>query len=266
MLTGLKILLVIYLLFIIYIIIKYEWWKVKVILRWLNTFILYILAHILIPFYPIAYATRKSKYRLFSWLLDDGRFNLKVELTNTGVEIIKYAKDYRIWLTLKGYTEETWMSAFRWHIGRNRLYNLLEKFIVYNGKPLVGNQFITVIENTIDNLYKNDKNKTPIAQDGIYVATAGLKYIGKKGQDLFQVNQGEIISIKTSILGTGLIWYRVEYKDKNGKIKYINYFRYSQCKIVKYPLFGSYYRTLKFGTNSSRNTFTVKHQLLKTWK
>lgn len=256
MITILLILAIIYLLILTTVIAFNEWWQVKVIMRWLNTFVLYGLAHILIPFYPIAYATRNTDLRLFSWLLDDGRFNSDGSL----------AKDYKIWLALKGYTKETWWSALRWHLGRNRLYNLLESFKVYNGDPLMGNQFITVIEFVINNLYKNDENHTFVNQDGAYVATAGLKFIGKPGQDPYQVNQGEIISIKTSILGTGFIWYKVEYKDKNGKIRFVNYFRYSQCKIVKYPLFGSYYRTLKFGTNSARNTFTIKHQRIKTWK
>lgn len=255
MMTTIKVLIIIYLLNVIYLIMFFDWWKVKVILKWLNTYIAMGLAHFLLPFYPLAYWTRNNELRLFSWLLDDGRYNKDGTL----------AKDYKVWLELNGYTEETWMSAFRWHLGRNRLYNLLESFKIYNGDPLIGNQFITIIEIVIDNLYKNDKDKTPLKQDGKYVISAGLKFIGKVGQDPYQVNQGDIISITTSVLGTGLIWYRVEYRDRNDKIKYVNYFRYSQCKVVKYPIFGSYYRTLRFGTNSARNTFTVKHQKVKPW-
>lgn len=252
--TIFKIFAIIYLLFFITVIIFNKWWQVKVIMRWANTYVVMFLAHFLIPLYPIAYATRNNKRRILSWLLDDGRY-----------DGLNYAKDYKAWLVLKGYHGETWWSAFRWHVERNRLYNLLESFRVYNGDPLIGNQFITVIETVIDKLYKNDKNFTHIAQDGIYVASAGLKYIGSHDLDPWQINQGEIISIKTSILGTGFIWFRVEYKDKNGKIKFINYFRYSQCKIVKYPLFGSYYRTLRAGTNSARNSLTMKHQKIKPW-
>jgi len=252
--TILIILIIIYLLILVTVIAFNDWWKVKAIMRWLNTYVLYGLAHILIPFYPIAYATRNTGLRLFSWLLDDGRYNKDGTL----------AKDYKIWLTLKGYTKETWWSALRWHLGRNRLYNLLETFVVLNGNPVYGNQDIQIIETIIDKLYKNDEHYTHVNQDGEYVASAGLKFIGKAGQDPYQVNQGDIISIKTSILGTGFIWYRVTY-NKNGKVHYWYSFRYSQCKIVKYPIFGSYYRTLRAGTNSARNTLTIKHQQIKEW-
>lgn len=225
-------------------------------MHWLNIWLLHIFVHILLPFYPIAYATRNWNFRLFSWLLDDGRFN------STG---LGFAKDYKVWLENNNYKKETWMAAFKWHMGRNRLFNFFNKFKVYNGDPLMGNQSIIVIEFVIDNLYKNNEDQTHMQQDTEWVISAGLKYIGKPDQDPWQINQGEIISIRTSVLGTGFIWYQVKYKDKNGKIKFAYYFRYSQCKIIKYPLIGSYYRTLRAGTNSARHTLTMKHQKIKEW-
>lgn len=218
--------------------------------RWFLVFFLVGLFGLLtewIMFHP-AWFLRNTKLKILGWLwMDNSRFD------KTG----KLAEDYRIWLAKRSpFKIETWWLAYSWHM-RNRVWNLLEAFKVPNGNPLIGNQFITITEFVTDKLYKNDDNHTKVAQDTEFVATAGLKYIPKNATDnIWQVNQGDIISIKTSILGTGFIFYKVG--------NWLS-FRYSQCKIVNYG-FAKYYRTIKLGTGATRYTFTIKHQKIKEWK
>ena len=156
------------------------------------------------------------------------------------------AEDYRVWL--KG-SEETWWLAYKWHL-RNKVWNLNELFKV---PP----QFLSgtiITKYVINKLYMNNKK---VNQGGYWPQFAGLKFIPTNEDDnIWQVNQGDVISKRTSILGTGYIWYKI------GKWQS---FRYSQCKIVDYG-FWKGWRTIKLGTNNYRYVLTVKHQKIKDWK
>ena len=161
-------------------------------------------------------------------------------------------EDYRIWLSDHGAQKETWWLSYKWHM-RNRVWNFNNLFKVKNWYDNTWE----IMEFVKDELYKNYEPPTKVQQDLYWVETAGLKFIPQNEiDDIWQVNDGDEISKKTSILGTGFIWY---------KIGDWYSFRYSQCKIVNYG-FWKGYRTLKFGTNAKRFTFTMKHQKIKPWK
>ena len=212
----------------------------------------------LLAFIPpvVLFAVLFDKVPVLKWILwifmDDGR--LDKDRPNG------LAKDWDIFLQQRGLDGENWkvlkfwIAIYEW-LTRNRVYNLLELFPVKNGDPLVGNQFITNVDIVIDELYKNTLPTQKMSQDSLWVVTAGLKYIGTKDQDPYQVNQGDIISTKTSVLGTGLMYY-----DAGGTY----YPRYSHCKVVNYWIWKGY-RTVVLGVNSNRNAFKIKHQKIKPW-
>ena len=161
-------------------------------------------------------------------------------------------EDYRVWLSNRGATKETWWLAYKWHL-RNKVWNLNNLFKVPN--PYENDW--EVVEFVIDNLHKNNLEQTKVIQDGYWVASAGLKYIPQHEEDnIWQVNEGDVLSKVTSIIGTGYIWYKVG--DWYS-------FRYSQCKIVNYGVWKGW-RTLKMGTNHKRFSLTMKHQQIKPWK
>ena len=226
--------------------------KLWSIIRYILVFVFVTPFHLLSPLVVVGYWIDKIPIiRYLVWILMDyTRFD---KSKPSG-----YSNDYWVYIQDRGKTKETWLIAIEWHIKRNRVWNLHELFAVPKTEMTVGNQDIHVTQFVVDNLYKNNEDKTRVIQDGLYVATAGLKYIPKRPEDdIWQVNNGEIISIKTSVLGTGFIWYRIG--------KWYS-FRYSQCKEVKYPFLKPYYRTLRFGTNAKRYSFTIKHQAVKKWQ
>jgi len=226
--------------------------------RWLGLFILIMTAQPLALLFPIAWVLKGlgKKALLFWWVMDDSRFD---EKGWNG-----YANDYWIFIQDRKKTKETFLIALSWHIGRNRVYNLVNLFKVPNSErfnsdgKLIGNNFIRDVEYISDNLHKNDKDKTKMIQDGNWVVMAGLKYIpARKEDDIYQANAGEILSIKTSIIGDGGIWYGV-----------VNWhsFRWSYCKEVKHLFFWKRWRTIKIGTNSNRPVIVIKHQKIKQWQ
>lgn len=196
--------------------------------------------------------------RWITWVaMDDSRFNKDTE---SG-----YANDYWVVIQDAGKTKETYWIFLQWHIWRNRIHNVSDLFKVPNsdrynadGKK-IGNNFIDNVGFITDNLYKNGESFNQLVpQDGNWVVTAGLKYIPKRPEDdIWQVNKGDIISRKTSILGDGGIWYEVG--DWLG-------WRWSYCKEVKFLFFWKRWRTIKLGYNSSRPTITMKHQKIKAWQ
>jgi hypothetical protein len=199
--------------------------------------------------FPISWIFRGFGKNSPFWIwMDDSRFNDK---TYNG-----FMPDYSAYLILNGSEdEETFWIAYKWHL-RNAVWNLKSLL-----KPTMlpfkidGNNNIIVIETVIDELYNYNDNSIP--QDSKWEAIAGLKYIPiDTNQDKWQVNQGDEISIETSILGTGFIWYEVL-----GDLS----FKYSQCIEVNY-LFWKGYRTIQLGTSQSGFRFTVKHQAIKPWK
>ncbi len=201
---------------------------------------------------------RVKALRWITWVaMDDSRFNKNNE---SG-----YANDYWVFIQDAGKTKETYWIFLKWHIGRNRTHNIADLFKVPNsdrynadGKK-IGNNFIAEVEFISDNLYKNGVSfNQAVVQDGNWVTMAGLKYIPKReGDDIWQVNKGDIISRKTSILGDGGIWYGVG--------NWLGW-RWSYCKEVKFMFFWKRWRTIKIGYNSSRPVITMKHQRIKTWE
>lgn len=228
---------------------------------------------------PIAWFALKTKkyiityplYWLLWFVLDDSRID---KSTESG-----YANDYWVYIQDRGETKETFKIFLKWHFKRNRVWNFLELFKIPQASFKTGNQKITNVEFIKDNLYKNDDDSTKVKQDGIYVASAGLKYIPKRvGDNIWQINVGDFISIKTSILGFGFIYYEIIYL-KNGKEKTWYGFRYSRCEYIEFrwirfkrklAFIELYtwkgYRTLKLGTNSVRYYLSLKYQISKEWQ
>ena len=256
--TILILLMVVYLTFSIYWIVILGFKKTWAINRYALVYLVLFPAQILCLLFPIAWLLRGlGKWNPFWIVMDDTRFEISDKNIEDGFFNV-YANDYWVYIQDRNRTEETFKIAIEWHIRRNRVWNLQEIFSVPKTDFKLGNNDIHVTDFEIDNLYKNNKEKTRVIQDGIWVSSAGLKYIPKRPEDdPYQVNSGDIISIKTSILGTGYIWYTVG--------RWFS-FRYSQCRIVKYPFIKPYYRTVRFGTNGSRYQFTLKHQNIKPWK
>jgi len=182
--------------------------------------------------FPLAWLCRNWKFNPFWIWLDDSR------LTETGL-----APDYLVFLEIYDTNIETFWLAYRWHVQRNRVWNLLDLFILPIGDE-------TVIDLKIDKLYRDGQK---IKQGGRWAQVAGLKYKAKGGQDSWQVNIGEEIDYKYSILGTGYITF---FKGDSSK----KYWRYSQCKIVRYFIFWKRYRTLKFGAGNRRYIIACKYQ------
>lgn len=140
-----------------------------------------------------------------------------------------FAEDYRIYL--KG--EETFWKKYKWHVFRNRTRNLIDLV-----KPAQG---IEVIEEVVTyNLFRNYHALVPGGE------FAGLKYVAKKGEDPWQVNSGDVIDFKYSIIGKSFIYYSIGKKL---------YFRFSYCDIH----FNRWF-TIKAGTNKDRFVLTFKIQ------
>jgi len=204
---------------------------------------------------------------LLRWL---GKFNpLWIFLDDTRLDSSKpdgLAEDYRIYLD--NYSKFwRWWGVLKWHFDRNKTWNLLEMFKIpkYDGED-GGNQRIEVLEYYSDSLFKanEDGSVTHLKQDGIWVIAAGLKFVPKNDtDDPWQVNSGDYISYKTSILGDGEMLYKTNYNN----VEWIGW-RYSSCKLKSiWWMFGAKRWVTKFyGTNGNRYSFKYKFQKDKPWK
>lgn len=203
------------------------------------------LAQPLALLFPVAWPLRfLKKFNPLWFVLDDTR------LDNTRPS--GYASDYEIWLD--NYKFKPW-GVFTWHVLRNRVWNFTE--LVGSVPRLEGSrQDIEITQMITDELYDGYGNKQ--IQDGPYPVTARLKYVGKKGQDPYQVNTGTIISKKYSTIGEGEIVYQ------QGSFEG---WRYSSAKIVKpWWAFGKEkWRIIFLGTNSNRYALQYKHKAVTQW-
>lgn len=203
------------------------------------------LAQPLALLFPIAWALRfLGKLNPLWIILDDSRLD---ESKATGLAV-----DYEIYLDDFKYN---WVGVLAWHILRNRVWNLVELFSLppHEGR---GNQNIEILELIKDDLVDGYGNK--IKQDGIWCHVAQLKYIGKKGQNPYQVNRGTIISKAHSTIGEGEIVY------KDGSFEG---WRYTSCKIVKpWWLFGGKrWLNIFLGTNANRYSIIYKYKKVVEW-
>lgn len=207
-----------------------------------------VIAFLTAPLFPIYFQFRKfGKSNPFWFLLDDSRLK----------EDGSHAEDYRIYL--REFKIKSW-GVFCWHIFRNRAWNFIESFPVDNGSPTVGNQEILITHAVVDNL--RDFNYRKIVSDGPYAAGAGLKYVGKPGDDPWQVNRGDEISVTHSIIGEA----EFEYMTKNGWKGW----RKTSCqfKRVWWMLGAKRWVTVYRGMNSQRYSFKQKYSKDKpkvTW-
>lgn len=209
--------------------------------------------------FPLAWAYRsKGRESIFWWWMDDERLGDKHG----------WAHDYYSYIIKeKGdpFKEENFWLSYKWH-RRNSLWNLKrDKFLVQSTPAQVGNNNIEVVEIVTDKLVKlnSDGTVTKLNQDGIWVISPGLKYIpSDPSEDIWQVNQGDEISYKTSIVGEGMMWFKPTGKDQL-------MFRYGHCKIVKYGIFGitfwTGWRTFKAGYGNKSYVLTLKYQKIKPW-
>ena len=158
------------------------------------------------------------------------------------------SEDYRIYLKRFRWK---WLGVLAWHTTRNRVWNFTELFKVKNGNPERGNQKIFVYKWIKDDL--KDFNGNKVIQDGAWAAGAGLKYIGDPGDDPYQINSGDEISKKYSIIGEGEIYY---YAD-NWKG-----WRKTSCKLKRiWWLFGAKRWVTSYrGMNANRYAFKQKYQ------
>lgn len=201
----------------------------------------------------------KGKDSWFWWWMDDER-----EIDGA------WAPDYSSYILRKGGNpnakKENWWIAWNWHT-RNAVWNLRRsKFLVDSTPAEFGNNNINVVEVVIDKLVKfnADGSTTKLDQKGRWIIDAGLKFIPKfPWEDIWQVNGGDEISHKTSIIGEGMMWFYAKGKDKL-------MFRYSVCEIIEYKIFGiriwKGWRTFKAGYGNKSYVLTMKHQKIKPWK
>jgi len=216
--------------------------KIWAIVRWLLVTLVWALISFGTVWYmfPLAWLLKGlGKWNPFWLWMDDSRIN---NLRKSG-----YASDYETWLRRRHATKENFKLAYKWHTGRNRMWNFIELFTVKDGDPVRGNQRIELISYWSDKLFRwNDPVGMTVPQNAGWVTMAGLKYHGHPDDDPWQVNSGEIINSQTSVFGKGGMWYRVG--------NWVS-FRYSHC--IK---FLGYWWTLRIGTNSNRYVFTIKFQ------
>jgi len=206
--------------------------------------------------FPLAWVFRKKgKKSIFWWWMDDERFDSEGN----------YASDYVAFIILEGGAEETFKIAYKWH-KRNAVWNLKrDKYLVDSTPAEIGNNNIDVISIPTDNYvqFSESGSLTKLSQTGIWVIDAGLKFIPITPQtDIWQINDGDEISYKTSILGEGMIWFKPKGKEQL-------MFRYSHCKIIQYKFLGIIFwtgwRTVKLGYGNKSYVMTVKHQKIKPW-
>lgn len=197
-----------------------------------------------------------GKFNPFWFWLDDTRKNKDGSL----------ASDYAIHLDhYKPFWR--WWGVLTWHANRNKAWNFVELF---SRQPWTypGNQFIAVIKQ-YGRLYhlgpgaNGNVWEVDLKADGPWVISAGLKYVGKPGQDPWQVNRGTIISGWYSIFGNHEMTFHEPWRDGGAVL----YWRKTSCRwIPPKKVFGitlpftGKYRTLFLGQNGSRYAFKWKHQ------
>lgn len=221
--------------------------------KWTLVFIVIGVGHIFILLFPIAWVVSGfGSWSIKYWLLyplwlsmDDTRLD-KNRPSGLAVDYEVYLDNYRF----------RWIGVLIWHIRRNTVWNLVELFQPPKQEVRNGNQDIVITKMIHDNLTNGEG--TDIVQDGPYAAGAGLKFVGKSGQDPWQVNTGDIISSKHTIIGEGEFEYLIG--DWQG-------WRYTRCRIVSpWWFFGAErWRTTYKGTNANRYSLKWKHQKLKPW-
>lgn len=205
--------------------------------------------------FPIAYLLKPLKKSLFWIWWDDKRLD---RFRPSG-----YAEDYEIILNEFGLTKENFRSAYYWHVSRNRVWNLKELFYIPFGAE-------TDYEVIIDNLHRDGKIIHDYGNGVQAVEQARLKYwtTNSQGEPVsgWNVNKGWAISKEYSTFGESFVEFSVWRADGERLIEWRS-FRYSQCKIVDYKIFGiriwKGYRTIKIGTNRKRYVDTLKHQNIK---
>lgn len=205
---------------------------------------------------------KKGKDSMFWWWMDDERYSKDGELSPDYSAYISRFVGVESYDALK----ESWWIAWNWHT-RNSVWNLKRsKFLVESTPAEVGNNNIEDVSIIINGLYTTIESgrQRRSEQASTWVSTAGLKYIPKYSwEDIWQVNKGDFISYKTSILGTGLMWFRPTGKNQLQ-------FRYSQCKIIEYKILGLViwkgWRTIKLGYGNKSYVMTMKHQKIKPWQ
>jgi len=209
--------------------------------------------------FPFAWIFKsKGTSSLLWWWMDDEREAKE-----------GWAPDYSSYILRKGghpnYKKENFWIAYKWHT-RNAVWNLKRsKFLVDSTPAEVGNNNIERSNVVTDKLFKlNEDFRTHLEQDGVWIQSAGLKFMPKfPWEEKWQVSQGDEISYETSIIGEGFMWFYAKGKDKL-------MFRYSQCKIVTYKIFGiriwKGWRTVVIGYDTKSYVLTVKFQKIKPWK
>lgn len=222
--------------------------------KWMKMYALIGIGQVLAIFFPVAWIVSGfGNWKISKWLyplwaaMDDSRLNKD---NKSGL-----SDDYEIYIDR--FKFKPW-GVFMWHIKRNRVWNLVESFKIPQQADnlIVGNQNIIVTNMISDELENGYKMK--IRQDGPYAAGAGLKYVGKPGQNKWQVNSGDVIAKSTSIIGHGEFEYLIG--DWEG-------WRKTSCRKVKpWWLFGGErWRTYYRGFNSNRPVWKWKHQKIKPW-
>lgn len=231
--------------------------------RYIKAYLILAPAQLAAVLFPLAWVMRKLGKKSPLWfVLDDTRLD---STTESG-----YSEDYRIYLRdfKIGFLKNTprWIKVLAWHTTRNRVWNLQEKYRVPQYKGEDGNQRIHVMEMYKDGLFQKlcpECTLSHVKQDGVWAIGAGLKYIPQHpDDDPYQVNRGDYINHKTSIMGKGYFLYRDD-QDPD----FVS-FRFTDCVIVKpWWLFGGErWRTRFFGTNANRYAFKWKYQKTKPWK
>ena len=169
------------------------------------------------------------------WIyLDDTRYD-----TNSEGYVRGFSEDYELWLMDNGGIEESFLQEYRWCVGRNRVWNLIELI-----KPLSG--YTDIADMVVDELVHRGEH-LPVTETS-YPYMAALKFRSSYGTEGWNVNQGEYISTLYSIFGTSFFYYKTLNRS---------YFRYSSVKMRKI-LFWRYWVTIKLGTNPYRYVFSVK--------
>lgn len=183
--------------------------------------------------YPLAYLLDKYKIYNVLWIyLDD---EIKSEETN---------KDFLVWAKSHG-GKDTFIGNYRWHAGRNRVWNLRRYFKPRKGREHCKWNIEEIVEVKKDTLVRNGK-KVDIT--GTCLESGGFRWIDKYGNEGWHVNSGIKISEKYSTKGNLYMFYTVRNRL---------YFRYSYIGIFR--IFGNEFALeFKIGTSEKRHLLNFK--------
>ena len=200
--------------------------------------------------FPIAWLFRGlGKFNPFWIWLDD-------EINNDETN-----EDFKLWL-LNQQPENNFVSLYKWHTGRNRVWNLINLVKPKTARDHCKSNEEKFVEVKIDDLWR-DGNKVNIYGDCLEMAS--YKWIDRFGNEGWQVNQGVKISDKYSTKGTSELWY-----EAKGKL----YYRYSTARVSKQLGFSKkfpfivkkdYYFQFKMGANHKRYILTFKRTPIKQY-